>query len=82
MWIRVQDEKILVEPKVIEISRGILKKSKYTIIGKVTNTTEEMLVNLGVYDSEETVNRIFEEIQQALINDVKLFVMPGTNEIL
>ena len=49
MWIRVQDEKTLVEPKIIEITKGILKKSKYTIVGKVTNSTQEMVVNLGTY---------------------------------
>lgn len=81
MWIRVQDEKILVDPKIIEVTKGILKKSKYTIVGKVTNTTDEMAVNLGVYDSEEIAQRIFEEIEQAILSDKKIYVMPESNII-
>ena len=81
MWIRVQDEKILVDPKIIQVTKGILKKSKYTIVGKVTNNTDEMVVNLGVYDSEEIAERVFEEIEQAILNDKKLYVMPESNMI-
>lgn len=81
MWIRVQDEKILVDPKMIQVTKGILKKSKYTIVGKVTNSTDEMAVNLGAYDSEEVAQRVFEEIEQAILNDKKLYVMPESNEI-
>ena len=81
MWIRVQDEKILVEPKVIQVTKGILKKSKYTIVGKVTNSTEEIAVNLGVYDSEEIAQRVFEEIEQAILSDKKIYVMPESNII-
>lgn len=81
MWIRVQDEKILVDPKVIQVIKGILKKSKYTIVGKVTNSTEEIAVNLGVYDSEEIAQRVFEEIEQAILSDKKIYVMPESNII-
>lgn len=81
MWIRVQDEKILVDPKVIQVTKGILKKSKYTIVGKVTNSTEEIAVNLGVYDSEEIAQRVFEEIEQAILSDKKIYVMPESNII-
>ena len=76
MWIRVQDEKILVDPKIIQITKGILKKSKYTVVGKVTNSTEEIAVNLGAYDSEEIAQRVFEEIEQAILSDKKIYVMP------
>lgn len=81
MWIRVQDEKTLVEPKIIGITKGILKKSKYTIVGKVTNSTQEMVVNLGTYDSEEIADRVFEEIEQAILSDKKIYVMPESNGI-
>ncbi|SCI73718.1 Uncharacterised protein [uncultured Clostridium sp.] len=81
MWIRVQDEKILVDPKIIQVTKGILKKSKYTIAGKVTNSTEEIAVNLGVYDSEEIAQRVFEEIEQAILSDKKIYVMPESNII-
>lgn len=81
MWIRVQDEKILVDPKVIQVTKGILKKCKYTIVGKVTNSTEEIAVNLGVYDSEEIAQRVFEEIEQAILSDKKIYVMPESNII-
>ena len=81
MWIRVQDEKILVDPKIIQVTKGILKKSKYTIVGKVTNSTEEIAVNLGVYDSEEIAQRVFEEIEQAILSDKKIYVMPESNII-
>ncbi|MBC5628288.1 hypothetical protein H8S20_05205 [Clostridium sp. NSJ-6] len=81
MWIRVQDEKILVDPKIIQVTKGILKKSKYTIVGKVTNSTEEMAVNLGAYDSEEIAQRVFEEIEQAILSDKKMYVMPESNII-
>lgn len=76
MWIRVQDEKILVDPKIIQITKGILKKSKYTVVGKVTNSTEEIAVTLGAYDSEEIAQRVFEEIEQAILSDKKIYVMP------
>lgn len=81
MWIRVQDENILVDPKIIQVTKGILKKSKYTIAGKVTNSTEEIAVNLGVYDSEEIAQRVFEEIEQAILSDKKIYVMPESNII-
>lgn len=81
MWIKVQENKMLVEPKIIEINKGILKKSKCSIIGKITNNTQEFGVTLGSYDSEEIAERIFEEIEQALLSDRRIFVMPDSNGI-
>lgn len=76
MWIRVQEESRIVNARIIEISKGIFKKSKYTIVGKVTNATDEMNVILGTYDDEETAKRVFSDIEQAIIIKKELFVMP------
>lgn len=78
MWVRVQDKNMLVEPKIIELTKGIMKKSKWSITGKVTNSTDEFLVTLGVYDTEEVAERVFSEIEQALVSDRRLFIMPDS----
>ncbi len=78
MWIRVQDKKMLVEPKIVELSKGIMKKSKWSIIGKVTNSSDEFIVTLGVYDNEEIANRVFDEIEHGLVNERKFYVMPDS----
>lgn len=78
MWVRVQDKKMLVEPKIIELTKGIMKKSKWSINGKVTNSAEEFLVTLAVYDTEEVAERVFLEIEQALVSDRRLFIMPDS----
>lgn len=81
MWIKVQEPRMLVEPRLIEVRKGILKKSKYNIIGKLSHNSQEFEVTLGIYDNEEVAYRIFEEIEQAILSDKKIYVMTESNMI-
>lgn len=74
MWIRVGKKEILMDVKMICINKGILKKSKTTISGAIDNTG--IPVSLGEYETYEEAKRIFEDIQENIVQDSKLYIMP------
>lgn len=74
MWVRIQAKSKLINVNMIEVSKVLTRKSKSSVLGLISNSNE-MYTTLGVYDSEEA-ERIFEEMEQAILVGKKLFVMP------
>lgn len=77
MWIRVQDKSMIVNASIIEITKGLTKKSKVCLFAKTTSTANEVGVTLGVYDTLEMAESVFSDIEQAILNGKKIFIMPS-----
>lgn len=77
MWIRVQNEDILIEAKLIYINKGLRGTSKCAIVGKITgNTVEENMITLGVYKNIDETKLVFNEIQSKLYSGENFYIMP------
>jgi hypothetical protein len=68
MWIRSQDKKVLVNVTDIWIEDNVIKVSN--------GTTENSFCAIGLYKSSERAVEILNDIQENIINDTIVYIMP------
>ncbi len=79
MWFRVQGQEVLIEAKFIFINKAKAKVKKAKVTINCSITSNNPLINatfLGMYESVEEAQRIFEDIQANIVQGNKLYIMP------
>lgn len=77
MWIRIQDELILVESKLVFINKNIRNSKECAIVTYITgNATEESMITLGEYKDFNEAKKIFEDIERSISSGDNIYIMP------